>query len=42
VKRDLPPGVYTDERLARFMPYRLELRGRDELFAWLSKVKSGK
>jgi len=32
------PGIAKNERLAKFMPYRLELRPRDELLEWLFRV----
>ncbi|HTD89414.1 MAG TPA: restriction endonuclease [Burkholderiales bacterium] len=32
------PGVLTDPELARFMPYRLELKARDTLLPWLQSL----
>jgi restriction system protein len=32
------PGVETDSRLARFMPYRLELKNGSELLRWLTSL----
>jgi restriction system protein len=36
------PGVLTDPNIARFMPYRLELRGREALLEWLGALESKK
>jgi restriction system protein len=36
------PGVLTDASITRYIPYRLDLRGRDELLAWLEQVAKGK
>ena len=35
---EFAPGVLRDERIARFMPYRLELKAKDALLEWLSSV----
>jgi len=34
------PGVEKDPYLAPYMPYRLELKGRDELLKWLEAIRS--
>jgi restriction system protein len=34
------PGIYRDSGLTSLMPYRLELRPRDALIAWLAAVKN--
>ena len=36
------PGVLKDTEIARFIPYRLELRDRDALLDWLSSVAAQK
>jgi restriction system protein len=32
------PGVLQDPDIARFMPYRLELKGRELLLEWLASI----
>ncbi len=32
------PGILQDPEIARLMPYRLELKGRDVLLEWLATV----
>jgi hypothetical protein len=32
------PGVFNDQELARFIPYRLELKWREPLLEWLAKI----
>ena len=32
------PGIETDSRLSRFMPYRLELKGGEQLLQWLTDL----
>jgi restriction system protein len=32
------PGIMKDENIARLIPYRLELKGRDERLQWLAAV----
>ena len=39
---DFAPGVYTDERIKDLLPYRLDLRPRDELLKWLEQIARGK
>jgi restriction system protein len=34
------PGIMKDENIKRLMPYRLELKAKDELLAWLDNLKS--
>jgi restriction system protein len=36
------PGVLTDPSITKFMPYRLDLRARDGLIAWLEEMTKGK
>lgn len=36
------PGIGNDARLARFMPYRLELKNGQELLRWLTGLIAGK
>jgi restriction system protein len=36
------PGIMQDPDIARLMPYRLELRGRDALLEWLTAVAAEK
>ena len=36
------PGVLKDPEIARFVPYRLELKARDELLAWLASIAAAK
>jgi len=36
------PGIRNDSRLARFMPYRLELKDGRELLRWLTRLIAGK
>jgi restriction system protein len=35
---EFAPGVYTDENVKRFMPYRLDLRPKNALLEWLDQV----
>jgi len=37
---DFAPGVLSDPDIARLMPYRLELKARDQLLEWLEAVAS--
>ena len=32
------PGIETEPRLLRFMPYRLELKGGEQLLEWLTEL----
>src|SRR5262249_32022217 len=34
------PGIMKDENIKRLMPYRLELKAREELLTWLENLKS--
>jgi len=36
------PGVLKDPDIGRLMPYRLELKARDELLAWLASIAAAK
>lgn len=36
------PGVLTDEHIQRFVPYRLELRGRQDLLAWFAQAAANR
>lgn len=36
------PGVLQDPDIARFMPYRLELKARDQLLEWLATIAATK
>jgi restriction system protein len=36
------PGVYTDERLTRLMPHRLELKNGNQLRQWLIEIVLGR
>jgi restriction system protein len=36
------PGISADPDIARFIPYRLELKGREALLQWLSAIASPK
>ena len=36
------PGIAEDPDIARLMPYRLELKGRDALLEWLTAVAAEK
>ena len=35
---DFAPGIHQDPEIARLMPYRLELKGREALLEWLATV----
>ncbi len=35
---DFAPGVQKDENITRLIPYRLELKPRDELLSWLERA----
>jgi restriction system protein len=35
---DFAPGVYTDENVKRYIPYRLDLRPKENLLEWLADV----
>jgi restriction system protein len=34
------PGIMKDENIKRLMPYRLELKAKEELLAWLANLRS--
>jgi restriction system protein len=35
---EFAPGILTNEEITRFMPFRLELRGKDQLLEWLAQI----